>query len=199
MKFFFATIFALAFSSTVQGDSVSGGRLRRQIGYGIGPVVPSCNPGCIGGATCMRGACACAEPAITYSPVVGCAPVPVPVPAVPVPAPRLIPQAIPGAPCEPGVECTGGSICSLGVCVCPPELVQEGTVCVLRQVYGVVPPPPPPVAIPVASPVLALGAPCAINAGPVAPACAPNSLCYEGSCRCAPQYTQLAGGCILRK
>ncbi|CEF67074.1 EB domain-containing protein [Strongyloides ratti] len=197
MKFFFATLIALAFTSSVQGDSVSNGRIRRQVGYGFGAPVPACSPTCLGGATCVRGACACAEPTVVYSPVVGCSPLPMP--AMPVPTGRLIPQAIPGAPCgQPGVECTGGSICSLGVCVCPPELVQEGTVCVLRQVYGVVP-PPPPVAVPVAAPLLALGAPCAINAGPAAPACVSNAMCYEGTCRCAPQFTPTAGGCIMRK
>nr|CAD2137449.1 unnamed protein product [Meloidogyne enterolobii] len=95
----------------------------------------------------------------------GCAAMPVaalpPAPAVsaqPMPTGRLIPQALPGAPCEPGVECTGGSVCSQGICLCPPELVQEGTVCVSRTIYGVVPPPPvvaaapppPPPPIPVA-------------------------------------------------
>ncbi|KAF7636396.1 EB domain-containing protein [Meloidogyne graminicola] len=97
----------------------------------------------------------------------GCAAMPVaalpPAPAVsvaPIPTGRLIPQALPGAPCEPGVECTGGSVCSQGICkliklnlfknylkgLCPPELVQEGTVCVSRTIYGVIPPPPPPIA-----------------------------------------------------
>lgn len=108
-------------------------------------------------------------------------------PPPPLPAGRLIPQveteidlnrlgpiipmyllkALPGAPCEPGVECTGGSVCSMGICLCPPELVQEGTVCVSRtvcrklcihvldfpclqldhQIYGVVPPAPPPIPV----------------------------------------------------
>uniref|UniRef100_A0A0K0FI40 EB domain-containing protein n=1 Tax=Strongyloides venezuelensis TaxID=75913 RepID=A0A0K0FI40_STRVS len=195
MKFFFATFVALIFASAVQGDSVSEGRIRRQVIYGAGPAVPACSPSCLGGASCIRGACACAEPTVAYSPVVGCAPAPMP--AIPVPTGRLIPQAIPGAPCgQPGVECTGGSICSLGVCVCPPELVQEGTVCVLRQVYGVV---PPQVAVPVAAPVLALGAPCAINAGPAAPACVSNAMCLEGACRCAPQFASVAGTCVMRK
>lgn len=45
------------------------------------------------------------------------------------------------------VECTGGSVCSMGICLCPPELVQEGTVCVSRTIYGVVPPVPPPVPV----------------------------------------------------
>uniref|UniRef100_A0A914D1A4 EB domain-containing protein n=1 Tax=Acrobeloides nanus TaxID=290746 RepID=A0A914D1A4_9BILA len=41
--------------------------------------------------------------------------------------PAGLPQALPGAPCGPGVECTGGSVCSMGICLCPPKLVQEGT------------------------------------------------------------------------
>uniref|UniRef100_A0A915CZC9 EB domain-containing protein n=1 Tax=Ditylenchus dipsaci TaxID=166011 RepID=A0A915CZC9_9BILA len=71
------------------------------------------------------------------------------------PAGRLIPQALPGAPCEPGVECTGGSVCSMGICLCPPELVQEGTVCVSRTIYGVVPPVPPPMPMPPPMPAFA--------------------------------------------
>src|SRR6185437_7141359 len=53
----------------------------------------------------------------------------------------------------------------MGICLCPPELVQEGTVCVSRtvyrisfipvfpslqlnhQIYGVVPPAPPPIPV----------------------------------------------------
>lgn len=40
----------------------------------------------------------------------------------------------------------------MGICLCPPELVQEGTVCVSRTVYGVLPPPPPPGGVPIAPP-----------------------------------------------
>ncbi|CAD5222445.1 unnamed protein product [Bursaphelenchus xylophilus] len=117
--------------------------------------VPACAPPCAG---CLGGGCGCPG----FAPPVACAPPPPPPPPVPAypvpalapppppaPAGRLIPQALPGAPCEPGVECTGGSVCSMGICLCPPELVQEGTVCVSRTLYGPVapaPPPPPPVA-----------------------------------------------------
>uniref|UniRef100_A0A183BRW1 EB domain-containing protein n=1 Tax=Globodera pallida TaxID=36090 RepID=A0A183BRW1_GLOPA len=91
-------------------------------------------------------------PPIAALPPPPLAPIPPPPPA---PAGRLIPQALPGAPCEPGVECTGGSVCSMGICLCPPELVQEGTVCVSRTIYGVVPPPgglPPLPAVPAFAP-----------------------------------------------
>ncbi|KAK6043092.1 EB module, partial [Cooperia oncophora] len=119
------------------------------------PAGPACTPACVGGAACYAGACQCAQPTVVYNPVVGCSPpmvAPVPVAPAPVVTGRLIPQALPGSPCEPGVECTGGSVCSLGVCLCPPELVQEGTVCVTRTVYSVAPPPPVAVpAVPVSS------------------------------------------------
>ncbi|CAD5217691.1 unnamed protein product [Bursaphelenchus okinawaensis] len=135
--------------------------------YAPPPPPPACAPACAAPAACLGGACACPGAAV-YSPAIGCAPAyappppPLPAPAIPVPAlapppppapaGRLIPQALPGAPCEPGVECTGGSVCSMGICLCPPELVQEGTVCVARTLYGPVapaPPPPPPAAYPV--------------------------------------------------
>ncbi|KAK6043093.1 hypothetical protein COOONC_19402 [Cooperia oncophora] len=171
------------------------------------PAGPACTPACVGGAACYAGACQCAQPTVVYNPVVGCSPpmvAPVPVAPAPVVTGRLIPQnhrsrqsrftcsGSPGSPCEPGVECTGGSVCSLGVCLCPPELVQEGTVCVTRTVYSVAPPPPPPVAVP-AVPV-ALGTPCYTPASP----CAPGALCTAGVCQCAPAYTPMAGGCVLR-
>uniref|UniRef100_A0A7I4YE98 EB domain-containing protein n=1 Tax=Haemonchus contortus TaxID=6289 RepID=A0A7I4YE98_HAECO len=172
--------------------------------YVMPPAGPACTPSCVGGAMCYAGACQCPQPAVVYSPVVGCSP-PVPVaPVAPVPmapAPvvtgRLIPQALPGSPCEPGVECTGGSVCSLGVCLCPPELIQEGTVCVSRTVYSVVPPPAVVVpTVPVAPAVpVALGAPCYTPATP----CAPGALCTSGVCQCSPAYTPTASGCILRK
>ncbi|KAI1729275.1 EB module domain-containing protein [Ditylenchus destructor] len=119
-----------------------------------GPFFSPCGPGmggCAPPAACVANACACPSSAV-YSPAIGCAP-PMPVAALPPPPPppmpagRLIPQAFPGSPCEPGVECTGGSVCSMGICLCPPELVQEGTVCVSRTIYGVVPPVPPPVPV----------------------------------------------------
>ncbi|KAK6745939.1 hypothetical protein RB195_012197 [Necator americanus] len=124
---------------------------------------------------------------------------PIPVAPGPVVAGRLIPQALPGSPCEPGVECTGGSVCSLGICVCPPELVQEGTVCISRTIYSVIPPPPPAVivpaipAVPVAAP-LALGAPCYAAPTP----CVSGAVCSAGVCQCSPAYTPVAGGCVRR-
>ncbi|EPB79831.1 EB module [Ancylostoma ceylanicum] len=165
------------------------------------PAVPMCNPGCVGGAACVAGACQCAAPAVVYNPVVGCAPVPVaPLPVAPAPvvAGRLIPQALPGSPCEPGVECTGGSVCSLGICVCPPELVQEGTVCISRTIYSVLPPPavvvPAPV-VPVAPAApLALGTPCYAAPTP----CVAGAVCSAGVCQCSPAYTPVAGACMLR-
>ncbi|ETN85845.1 EB module [Necator americanus] len=168
----------------------------------IAPVPGMCSPSCIGGAACVAGACQCTTPAAVYSPVVGCAPMPVaPIPVAPGPvvAGRLIPQALPGSPCEPGVECTGGSVCSLGICVCPPELVQEGTVCISRTIYSVIPPPPPAVivpaipAVPVAAP-LALGAPCYAAPTP----CVSGAVCSAGVCQCSPAYTPVAGGCVRR-
>ncbi|CAJ0581015.1 unnamed protein product, partial [Mesorhabditis spiculigera] len=165
---------------------------------------PACAPGCIGGGACVSGACQCAAP-VVYSPVVGCAPAPVPIAPVPVVAGRLIPQALPGAPCEPGVECTGGSVCSLGVCVCPPELVQEGTVCVARTVYGVVPPPVVPVPMPAPVAMIPVGAACAppapvLAAAPPPPACVPGAMCSPaGVCACAPAYAPVQGACVRRK
>lgn len=160
-----------------------------------------CATPCVGAAQCVAGACACANPAVVYSPAVGCQPAIPIAPAVPVaPAPviagRLIPQALPGSPCEPGVECTGGSVCSVGVCLCPPELIQEGTVCVARTIYGVVPPPVIPVApvVPVA-----LGAPCAAPVMAAAPACVPGAVCSAGVCQCAGAYEPLQGACIRRR
>ncbi|CAD6200192.1 unnamed protein product [Caenorhabditis auriculariae] len=173
------------------------------------PVVaaaPACAPACLGAAQCVAGACQCAQPAIAYSPVIGCSPqipvAPVPVAPAPVIAGRLIPQALPGAPCEPGVECTGGSVCSVGVCLCPPELVQEGTVCVARTIYGVVPPPtivvPAPVVAPVAPLVpVALGSPCAPVAA--APPCVSGAVCSSGVCQCGPAFTPVPGGCVRRR
>ncbi|TKR64078.1 hypothetical protein L596_024672 [Steinernema carpocapsae] len=117
-------------------------------------------------------------------------------PAVPVVAGRLIPQALPGAPCEPGVECTGGSVCSQGICLCPPELVQEGTVCVSRTIYGIVAPPPPVFVAP--PPVVALGAPCAFAAAPV-PACVPGAVCSAGVCQCGPAFVPAGPSCIRRR
>uniref|UniRef100_A0A7E4V2A3 EB domain-containing protein n=1 Tax=Panagrellus redivivus TaxID=6233 RepID=A0A7E4V2A3_PANRE len=180
--------------------------------------IPACQPSCVGPATCVSGACQCPQPAIAYSPVVGCQPLPPPPPPpVPVVTGRLIPQALPGAPCEPGVECTGGSVCSMGICLCPPELVQEGTVCVSRTIYGILPPPPPPppavvvpaAPIPYAQPVYApapvpvpaaipLGAPC-VAAAPTP--CAPGAVCDAGVgvCRCGPAYAPVGTSCIRRK
>uniref|UniRef100_A0AC35GLU1 EB domain-containing protein n=1 Tax=Panagrolaimus sp. PS1159 TaxID=55785 RepID=A0AC35GLU1_9BILA len=137
--------------------------------------------------SCISGACACPAP-IAYSPVVGCAPLPPPPPPPPVPVVtgRLIPQALPGAPCEPGVECTGGSVCSMGICLCPPELVQEGTVCVSRTIYGIVPPPPPP---PVFVPAPVYAAPVALPPPPPVAFAPP----------CPPQYAPYNGGCVRRK
>ncbi|WKY02407.1 hypothetical protein Q1695_016006 [Nippostrongylus brasiliensis] len=164
------------------------------------PPAPACAPSCIGGAACVSGACQCAQPAVVYSPVIGCAPPPVPIAPAPVVAGRLIPQALPGAPCEPGVECTGGSVCSLGVCLCPPELVQEGTVCVARTIY-VAPPPPVVPVMPVAPVVpVALGAPCYSPVVAAAPnPCVAGAVCSAGQCQCSPAYTPVAGGCVLRK
>ncbi|CAJ0596564.1 unnamed protein product [Cylicocyclus nassatus] len=162
------------------------------------PPAPMCNPGCVGGAACISGACQCAQPAVVYSPVVGCAPIPVapappPVAPAPVVAGRLIPQALPGSPCEPGVECTGGSVCSMGMCACPPELVQEGTVCISRTIYSVLPPPAMVVpSVPVAP--LALGTPCYAAPAP----CVAGAMCSAGVCQCSPAYTPVAGGCVLR-
>ncbi|VDO99457.1 unnamed protein product [Heligmosomoides polygyrus] len=155
---------------------------------------------------CYAGACQCAQPAVVYSPVVGCAPPPppppppmLPVPMMPAPVVvgRLIPQALPGSPCEPGVECTGGSVCSLGICLCPPELVQEGTVCVTRTIY-VAPPPPPPILMPMPVAQIPLGAPC-YAAVAAAPPCVPGALCSAGVCQCSPAYHPTPGGCVLRK
>uniref|UniRef100_A0AC34FJW0 EB domain-containing protein n=1 Tax=Panagrolaimus sp. ES5 TaxID=591445 RepID=A0AC34FJW0_9BILA len=156
---------------------------------------------------CVSGACACPAP-IAYSPVIGCAPLPPPPPPPPVPVVtgRLIPQALPGAPCEPGVECTGGSVCSMGICLCPPELVQEGTVCVSRTIYGIVPPPPPPpVFVPAPVPVYAAPAPIALAPGAPcfsAPSpCSPGAFCdpSAGVCRCGPAYAPYGGACVRRK
>ncbi|KAK0419529.1 hypothetical protein QR680_014193 [Steinernema hermaphroditum] len=161
------------------------------------PFAAACAPACLPNAACVQGVCTCAAPAIAYSPVVGCAPVPPPVPAVPVVAGRLIPQALPGAPCEPGVECTGGSVCSQGICLCPPELVQEGTVCVSRTIYGILPPPPPPVIV-APAPVVALGAPCAL-AVPAAPVCVSGAVCSAGVCQCGPAFVPAGPSCIRRR
>ncbi|KAI6177093.1 EB domain-containing protein [Aphelenchoides bicaudatus] len=119
-------------------------------GGGCCPGCPCC-PGCMAAPPPIPPAVALAPPPLPVpAPCPACAPPPIPafaplppppVPAVPAPAGRLIPQALPG------------------ICLCPPELVQEGTVCVSRTIYGVVPgvPPPPPLppvapAIPVAYP-----------------------------------------------
>uniref|UniRef100_A0A0N5AP12 EB domain-containing protein n=1 Tax=Syphacia muris TaxID=451379 RepID=A0A0N5AP12_9BILA len=187
------------------------------------PVYPAvaevaCAPACVGTAACVQGVCACAA-GVVYSPVVGCAPPPAPV-AVPVVAGRVIPQALPGGACEPGVECTGGSVCSLGICLCPPELVQEGSVCVARTVYGaVVPPPPPPAPVVVpAAPVAVAPAPVAytpykkfkykivifqipVGAACVAAAapCVPGAVCHEGVCACTAAYVPTATACIRRR
>ncbi|CAJ0581200.1 unnamed protein product, partial [Mesorhabditis spiculigera] len=158
-----------------------------------------CAGGCVGESACVSGACQCYQPALVYQPAVGCvAYPPIPMGPAPVVVPRLIPQALPGAPCEPGVECTGGSVCSLGICVCPPELVQEGTVCVARTVYGIVPPPVIPV--PVLPPPMALipvGAACA----PSRPACVRGAACGPaGICQCAQGYFPTpAGACLGRR
>ncbi|KAI3413575.1 hypothetical protein GPALN_011065 [Globodera pallida] len=119
---------------------------RQAGGFGAPSAYGPCGP-CPPGP----GPVGCAPP-IAALPPPPLAPIPPPPPA---PAGRLIPQALPGAPCEPGVECTGGSVCSMGICLCPPELVQEGTVCVSRTIYGVVPPPgglPPLPAVPAFAP-----------------------------------------------
>ncbi|KAK6019325.1 hypothetical protein OSTOST_15044 [Ostertagia ostertagi] len=156
--------------------------------YGMPPPAgPGCAPACVGGAMCYAGACQCAQPAVVYNPVVGCSP---PVPLAPAPVP-MAPAPVVAGRLIPPVECTGGSVCSLGVCLCPPELVQEGTVCVSRTVYSVA--PPPAVVVP-AMPV-ALGAPCYTPASP----CAPGALCTSGVCQCSPAYTPTVGGCVLRK
>ncbi|CAJ0942553.1 unnamed protein product, partial [Mesorhabditis belari] len=42
------------------------------------------------------------------------------------------PQAFPGESCSlAGTECTGGSQCTFGYCICPPQLILAGSVCVL--------------------------------------------------------------------
>ncbi|PAV84231.1 hypothetical protein WR25_25506 [Diploscapter pachys] len=128
----------------------------------------------------------------------------IPVAPAPVVAGRLIPQALPGAPCEPGVECTGGSVCSLGVCLCPPELIQEGTVCVTRTVYGVVAPPPPPPPPIVVAPMIpavpvAVGAACAPPLVAAPAPCVQGAVCAPaGVCQCGPAFTPYANGCIRR-
>uniref|UniRef100_A0A1I7X232 EB domain-containing protein n=1 Tax=Heterorhabditis bacteriophora TaxID=37862 RepID=A0A1I7X232_HETBA len=76
---------------------------------------------------CIRGLCTCLSSSAIYSTLNGCSGV-FKVTAVPK---QRVPQALPGGVCIPGVECTGGSSCFLGVCTCPPELVQQGTGSVL--------------------------------------------------------------------
>ncbi|CAJ0941195.1 unnamed protein product, partial [Mesorhabditis belari] len=165
--------------------------------YGFG----ACNPGCIGESQCVAGGCQCMAPSLVYQPVIGCVPQPapyLPVGPAPVVVPRLIPQALPGAPCEPGVECTGGSVCSLGICVCPPELVQEGTVCVARTVYGVVPPPiiPVPVMPSIPMALVPVGAACA----PMRTQCVRGAACgLAGVCQCSTGYTPTPQGQCFRR
>uniref|UniRef100_A0A1I8A348 EB domain-containing protein n=1 Tax=Steinernema glaseri TaxID=37863 RepID=A0A1I8A348_9BILA len=161
-------------------------------------IVAACAPACLPNAACVQGVCTCRAPAIAYSPVVGCAPIPPPMPAVPVVAGRLIPQAMPGAPCEPGVECTGGSVCSQGICLCPPELVQEGTVCVSRTIYGIVPPPPPVVVAP-APMVVGLGAPCGVPVAAAVPTCVQGAVCSAGVCQCGPAFVPSGPACVRRR
>ncbi|CAJ0580952.1 unnamed protein product, partial [Mesorhabditis spiculigera] len=61
---------------------------------------------------------------------------PLPPPTVPIPT-VVMPQAYPRQPCHlAGTECTGGSQCSEGVCMCPPHLVLEGQVCVIPVAPG---------------------------------------------------------------
>uniref|UniRef100_A0AC35TUR0 EB domain-containing protein n=1 Tax=Rhabditophanes sp. KR3021 TaxID=114890 RepID=A0AC35TUR0_9BILA len=184
MKFYLVSLVALSLAVTsIYGDSVD--RVKRQI--------PGCNPGCIGGGVCSPqiGACACAQPAIAYSPVIGCAPV---APLVPVPVRRLIPQGLPGSECGPGVECTGGSFCSnLNICQCELGLSLQGTVCVLPPLIPVVPVVPVVQAVPIA-----LGAPCAVNVPAPAPMCQPNAVCSEGLCRCAARFQPVGGACMMR-
>uniref|UniRef100_A0A158P7B0 EB domain-containing protein n=1 Tax=Angiostrongylus cantonensis TaxID=6313 RepID=A0A158P7B0_ANGCA len=141
---------------------------------------------------CVSGVCQCSQNTVVYNPIIGCAEtlvVPVLLASSNLLSSRFIPQALPGAPCEPGVECTGGSMCSLGVCVCPPELVHEGSVCVSRTLYSM---PPtlaiPALAVPPAPVQVALGATCytATNI------CGPGAVCSTGVCQCSPSYKPVA-------
>uniref|UniRef100_A0A1I8BHH6 EB domain-containing protein n=1 Tax=Meloidogyne hapla TaxID=6305 RepID=A0A1I8BHH6_MELHA len=157
--------------------------------------------GAVGPATCGPLPAGCAA-----MPVAALPPAPA-VSAAPMPTGRLIPQALPSAPCEPGVECTGGSICSQGICLCPPELVQEGTVCVSRTIYGVVPPPPvaavPPPPIPVAYYPSPLPPPIP---APIAPApmpipaavVAPYPVAAAIPSPCIPPYGRFRAACVRR-
>lgn len=89
----------------------------------------------------------------------------------------------------------------MGICLCPPELIQEGTVCVSRTIYGIVPPPPPvpvvPAAYPVPAPVPApvpVAAPAPIALAPGQPCAAVPTPCAAGAF-CDPRL----GLCVRRK
>ena len=86
----------------------------------------------------------------------------------------------------------------MGICLCPPELVQEGTVCVSRTIYGVVPPPIPVIPapaypVPVAAPI-PVAAPAPIALAPGQACAAVPTPCTTGAF-CDPR----SGICVRRK
>uniref|UniRef100_A0A0N5AYJ4 CC domain-containing protein n=1 Tax=Syphacia muris TaxID=451379 RepID=A0A0N5AYJ4_9BILA len=101
-----------------------------------------CSPACLEDAVCISNECVCLSGS-SYNSVTGCAVPPSPTTIMPIHATVILPaglisavmpQALPGMVCQPYTECTGGSVCWAGICTCPPELVQEGTVCVMRTI-----------------------------------------------------------------
>lgn len=151
-----------------------------------------CNSGCFGGQVCIQNKCCCPTGLVLTAGF--CAPkIPIVAPQVCLPIVQLYIilikhnyfKARPGSFCTPMHECTGGSVCTNGVCCCPPGLFQDGEACVLRST-------PPPMPVYVQTTYVTIGQPCQATTQ-----CSSGAVCV-GTCQCRGNYYEGNNGCLLR-